>query len=505
MRSADDRGAVAEEGSGTLLSLGVTRRGYTPWLIFLIGFAVRFVYVMTDVSIPVVNDMGVYHQLAMGLLSGEGYHTDLEPHFKAFRPPGYPFFLTALYYVFGPNPAVVLFSHALMGAMTCVLVYWIGRDCWSQRVGLVAGILCCVNPEAIHWSREFLTETLFIFLLVLLVFLCVRLSSEGGRVAVVAAGLVLGYATLTRPNVLVLIPFLVLYFLFCTDLPLRRRVVVAISLPLLCLLTLLPWSIRNYHVLDAFVPVASIGGFALYVSVPPERGTAPYSLPTWQYLEIGVHKMPNGYEMAPELFGEPPPESPLIPSDFNEVDESKRGREFYIRHVLMEPKRFMGLLATKASLMFNVRPRLFRPDSGEDYGFGLRDIVVRVYSSVFNLLIFAFAALGAIASFNLRKPIILIGLVFAYHVAFQLVFRPALRYFLPGLVLCSVLAAIGLVLTASPRVAYASQGRSAPWKLSLWGFALVVLATNTYYQLWVLRRPGLLLEWKWIQVLFGIG
>ena len=152
-----------------------------------------------------------------------------------------------------------------MGAATCLIVGLIGRDLAGPATGLIAGALCAINPEAIHWTREFLTETLFTFLLALVVYGSIQLSKSRSGVWLVVVGVALGYATLVRANALAFIPFVLLYIAYFADQPMRWRVSACTALLVLAAAVLTPWTIRNYRIHGVIVPVSTIGGLALYV------------------------------------------------------------------------------------------------------------------------------------------------------------------------------------------------------------------------------------------------
>jgi 4-amino-4-deoxy-L-arabinose transferase-like glycosyltransferase len=473
-------------------------------LLFCLALVIRAVYVMPQVEIPKINDMGVYDQLATNLLSGNGYISQLEPHFRAWRAPGYPFFLLVIYFIFGHHALPVLLLQSLLGALTCVMIYLIGRRIFSRKIGIIAGFICAVDPEMIHWTAKMLTETLFIFLLALLVLLCLRLTeSRRWFLPTIGAGLVLGYATLVRPNILLLIPFLISYFLFFVQVPVRNRMVLAGIPPIVCALVILPWTVRNYLVLGKFVPVASIGGVSLFVGIPPTDkmvqeaefdGLEQWkSLKDWEYLDWGMHVLPNGYSMLPELLGQTPPYQ--LPADFDELEQSQLGYSRFFEYVREDPVRYGKLLLTKLSLTFSVVPKQYRADLHEDYGLGRFDSIARQYSMLFLIVTFVLGPLGLIVTFRKQGPTILLNSVLLYHIVMQLVFRPTLRYFLPGLVIASLFTANGLE-TLSRKSLLSSMHSNTLVRLRVWGGSVVLFAFNTFYQIFILRWDMVIRYWN---------
>ncbi len=469
------------------------------WMLFVFGlaFVIRAVYVAPQARIPQINDMGVYDQLATNLISGNGYISKLEPHFRSWRAPGYPFFLGAIYWLFGHRPLVVLLLQSLLGALTCACIYWIGREYLEHRIGLIAGLICAVDPEMIHWTAKMLTETLFVFLLVLLVLLCLKLTRPKGWGTTVGAGLVLGYATLVRPNILLFVPFLLLFLLVFVQAPMRKRIMLCILVSVIGAFVVLPWTVRNYVVHGRLVPVSTMGGVSLFVGVPPPpqmMTAAGYEVMAgWEYVEAGMHMLPNGYDMLPELLGRAPTSS--LPDNFDELEQSRQGTRYFLDYVRADPVRYGKLLLTKLSLAFGVVPKQYSAEIGEGYGFGRFDRFVRLYQMVFLVVTFAIGPLGLISLSRRRMPTALLASVVLYHVVLLIVFRPALRYFLPGLVIGSLFTAEGMeTLFALRSLLREQRARTVRW-LAIWSGFLVLHGVNIVYQVFVLRWDMVVHSW----------
>lgn len=79
---------------------------------------------------------------------------------------GYPFYLTLIYYIFGPNVLLARVFKALMSAFTAVLVYRLTKSTINEATGRMAGIFCCLAPNLIMYCGMHLKETEMIFLTV---------------------------------------------------------------------------------------------------------------------------------------------------------------------------------------------------------------------------------------------------------------------------------------------------------------------------------------------------
>jgi len=456
--------------------------------IFGIALVVRLIYALPQAELVWINDMGAYLQLASNMMFGQGYVTALEPHFLSWRPPGYPFFLIVVFTIFGHSALALAFVQSVIGALTCVGIQRIGSVCAGEKVGSLAAALCIVDPELIHFTPMQLTETLFVALLVWVVWLSIRVFEGAGWRTVGLTGCVLGAAILVRPSILPVAPLIALFVGFGSVADAQGRARRVLVIALLAAVVVAPWTIRNYRIHGEFVPVATIGGVALYVGIPPsveEIVSFGSNWPQWRFLEAGMHRLPNGYDLVPELMGKkrPPPDPPI-----DELEQSRRGREFFFEYVREDPVRYAKLVAMKASLVFNPLPKLYQRDAHEDYGLGRFDVLVRVCDLLFLTLLFAMLPLGMLTMGRVTGPRLLVAGVVLFYVALQLLFRPALRYFLPGLVLASVFTAAGLIALPKLGAECRARDRRALLTAGLWAGWLVAFTANAYYQLFVLHR-----------------
>ncbi len=139
-------------------------------LILILCLLFRIVWIFVFSPIELTDDPKAYDSIAKGLVQGEGYHEDGK---RAFRPPGYPYFIAFLYSIFGDNPLSVKLVQALLGVFTCLIIFLLGRRFANERTGLWAAGFFAVYPQFIRYSGSLYVETLFIvlfFLAVLILF-----------------------------------------------------------------------------------------------------------------------------------------------------------------------------------------------------------------------------------------------------------------------------------------------------------------------------------------------
>jgi len=227
--------------------------------IFALALVLRLVFILSITAAPLETDARDYDTLGWQLSQGQGYmNSDGEP--TAYRPPVYPVVIGLIYFVAGHDPVWVRWVQAFIGAWTCVLVYLLTRIVFKH--GTLAGLVAAMYPPLIVGTAEILTETLFAFLLLAVVYLVV---SKNGKWWRITSGVTLGLALLTRPMAVFFLPFLG-YWMFANG---ARKDLAFVALGFVLVMT--PWTARNYARLDAFVPFANVGGLTLYNSyiVPP--------------------------------------------------------------------------------------------------------------------------------------------------------------------------------------------------------------------------------------------
>jgi 4-amino-4-deoxy-L-arabinose transferase-like glycosyltransferase len=227
-------------------------------LLSVAALIVRVGWVFHTPGYRPVRDGVDFNRLAAALALGHGYV--LHGMETAFRPPGYPGFL-ALWYTLTGVPtndwSGVRLLQAGLGGVTVVLIAAIASELWGRRAGLLAGTIACVYPPLWLVSEAMVSEALFVPLVLVAVTTALIHRRRGGYPWLVACGLAIGLATLTRPvGLLMLLPLALL----CQR-TVRWRAPAVLALTVAAVLT--PWTVRNYSVFHTFVPISTESGETL--------------------------------------------------------------------------------------------------------------------------------------------------------------------------------------------------------------------------------------------------
>jgi 4-amino-4-deoxy-L-arabinose transferase-like glycosyltransferase len=215
------------------------------------------------------NDSKAYEQIAAALYEDGRYGTP-QMRSPSDWSPGAPLFYAGVYFVTGGvDPERGRIAVALLGALMVLFVYLLGRRLAGPVAGLVGAAGAAIYPTFIDNNGQLLSEPIAAFTLSAAVLSFFWASDEGRPPwAWLLPGALLGATALTRPEYL---PFVAVFAVVALIKAGRMRgwklgVVSSVLLVAAFAAVLAPWTVRNFLVLDRFVPVTTGGGKALFVA-----------------------------------------------------------------------------------------------------------------------------------------------------------------------------------------------------------------------------------------------
>jgi len=244
--------------------------------ILLVGAVLRGLYLMeiagSPETIAPALDAAFHDHWARALVTGDWspprFFPDPQIHTTPyFRPPGYPFFLAAIYTVLGQSPLPARGVQMLLGLVNVWLCYRLGRALFDRAVGLVAAAGMACTWSLLYFEGELLEPVLVVTLVLGSSLVWLRWWHRGGWLPAVGGGVLLGLFALVRPNALALVPVVWLWALWTLRrrrLPGRLRSAL-LGLPLGVLIAIVPATIRNFVVAGDFVLITSNGGVNLFI------------------------------------------------------------------------------------------------------------------------------------------------------------------------------------------------------------------------------------------------
>ncbi len=248
-----------------------------PVLVGASAALLRLIWVAVASREPAgVSDPLIYLHAGNGIAEGRGY-TSLLGNPTAYYPPGYPFFVGGVERVataFGladQRVLVIGLVQALLGGLACgALVVagrrlvadgatWRGRDLGTV-VGIGAGALLALWPNLVLHTAVVLSETLFLACLCTLIAALFTWTATRGRASATVVVVATALCVWIRPqSTLVLVPAVAIAWLLAGR-GLRDAARAGALLVVGVLVAVVPWSIRNLVVMDAFVPFGTNTG-----------------------------------------------------------------------------------------------------------------------------------------------------------------------------------------------------------------------------------------------------
>ncbi|HEV2400010.1 MAG TPA: glycosyltransferase family 39 protein [Candidatus Sulfotelmatobacter sp.] len=244
------------------------------WMVAL-ALAVRLAvipFVYHDWTDPFVLDHWAFGLVARSIVSGHGFGNVFARNTgsTAVLPPVYSYLLAGIFKIFGiettASVLAALSLNSLFSALTCAPVFLIAKRGLGDRVGKWAGWGWAFYPYGIYYGADWAWSTCLVTLeLAWLFWFAWRLENSSRIRDWLLFGLFGGFAALTEPVVLSVVPFLALWTLIR-----RFRDHQSWAGPLLAgaigaLAIMSPWIVRNYETFHRFIPVRSGYGLELYI------------------------------------------------------------------------------------------------------------------------------------------------------------------------------------------------------------------------------------------------
>lgn len=192
------------------------------WLLFLTALAVRLLVILArgPAAAPVDwADDHMYDSIANTLVTERRYQ-------NPWYPPGYSLLVAGIYSVSGRSPLAARLANALLGALSCVVLYRLGRNLFSHPVGLLAAWLLALYPGQAYMAWHVMPEVAYGLLLLIAVLLAAQVVRTPTMAGGLLLGLTLGAFHLLKSN-LFPFPFVLLLWLACAvGVSLRKRLVI---------------------------------------------------------------------------------------------------------------------------------------------------------------------------------------------------------------------------------------------------------------------------------------
>ena len=239
---------------------------YFPIFLFIFAFLLRLGLILSFKTYVSPYHFSEHVRIADNILAGKGYSYHWYGLGAAgegsFMPPAYVAVVLMATIAFASMRwlAIQIFQ-AFLSACTAVLVYFSGGEIFTELVGVIASFLVAVYPPSLSYVLDIQSLTLETFLVTFVVLACIywRKWTSWKRASVV--GFALGLAVLSRSNLILLLPFLLVWMVLSHR---RRGAIHFMVVAGVFALVLGPWVLRNYLIHEEFVLVSTKGGFVMF-------------------------------------------------------------------------------------------------------------------------------------------------------------------------------------------------------------------------------------------------
>ena len=230
----------------------------------LAGLALRLVFVIYFRVLA--GDSLVYAQIAQTWMQHGVYGQTLPQGIRPtmIRLPGYPAFLVLIFSLFGhQNFMAVMLAQVAIDLASCAIIAALALELIGERAAKAAFLIAALCPFTANFTAIPITETLAIFFAAAALYFAVRALRKLEQGTLVSrwwmgAGLAVGAGMLVRPDGGILIAAVLLALPVAL---VRKRSRLAVMLSACVFLVasfapLVPWTIRNWHTLHVFQPLA---------------------------------------------------------------------------------------------------------------------------------------------------------------------------------------------------------------------------------------------------------
>jgi len=402
------------------------------WLFVALAltFAVRLWFVLSmrgqpfSTMGPQYMDSDYYHRWAIEIVSGNFWGSDV-----FYLRPLYPYLLAILYYIFGPHVLPVQLFQTLLATASCFLLYDVTRRVFGKRPAVFASIGFALTGILVFYTGTLLYVEVTVFLSLLFLWL---ILIAGNRLwLLIAAGLSFGLLVICRPELLVLLPFLLLWLwrkplVHRSSFIVHRYELAAMTVVALLVVTIVP--IRNYVVARDPVLFTAHSGVNFYY------GNNPSADGTWQTTPELQRSPGFSHEQQKRV-------SRII--DGRQVPWSEASSYWLgkgLRFITTQPLAWFRLLGRKFVLFFSNYevPNDYYPETARATSVPLRLAFINFG------LVFALGLLGMVWAWPKRGPALPVYLFVAAYLVSALLFYVLSRLRAPVLPFLLMFAGYGL-------------------------------------------------------------
>ncbi len=413
-----------------------------------------------------------FFNLIAHFFQGTGYSfVDIPGHVSAYRSPGFLFFLTVVYTMFGfPNFLAQYIIQALLAVLLTYLIYRLGwRIAQNRIVGWIAALLVTTHPYTFyHYTQYYHTVLSGLFLVSLLLCLLALERTKQYRWAIWTGVMTAGLAYI-QGTILPAMPFLALWLIWRWRKDLKRAILATMLIAVVSAGLIAPWTIRNWQAFHAFVPLTTDLGFAVYKAnnenyerlmdagyqheaLEEETNPTDPTLVRYRYIPEVQALLESTGGITPSAYWtewhpiEPSPSAMRVGSQVTEPQHSAHWMALAHAWIVAHPTDFARVALKKAIVLW--QPALYPSlKYGAAWSFGnegIKATLARTSLIVYVAILELLALVGLAFAWRRKQAglIIPILIVFAVYTVMHMLLAPYTKYRIPLDNLVAILAAI---------------------------------------------------------------
>ncbi|MDR3665334.1 MAG: glycosyltransferase family 39 protein [Ignavibacteriaceae bacterium] len=255
-------------------------------VIIIIAFAliarIIFVFSFTDLKKDYYWEYG---EIAKNIIHGNGYSLfyfngdKLEHRYSpgieilpsAYMPPGYVTFLLPFMMAndLVTRNILILLIQVLISIGSICLIYIYTKKYFSDVSALITVVIISFLPEFIYAVTSYTPTVIYHFLIILLLLQFKEYHDKPQNKKLIFIGLIASALIYFRSEFLLAIIMLLIPFVI------QKKFVQSLIIMSVVIITLIPWTFRNYNVFHEFIPLTTSGGLNFY------RGNNAEGLGSW--------------------------------------------------------------------------------------------------------------------------------------------------------------------------------------------------------------------------------
>lgn len=255
----------------TRVSVCISKICFRNWILLCLGIGIILrigAAMIAPGAESFVSDTAAYWDLAQRLAAGDTYE---HARGRSFWPPGLPLLLAPFVSILGSESWVFVFVNLLLYIATTYVALSLAKQLIGDGSARIAVLILAIWPNFVLFSAIPTKEVVVALLLPMSVFFYLRgaeMVTQKDKIRwlnFVGCGICLGFAALTQPAT-TLFGFIFVGYELIVNASLSQKVSRLAIAGVVTVLTVLPWTARNYAVHGEFIPINTAGGIVFYAA-----------------------------------------------------------------------------------------------------------------------------------------------------------------------------------------------------------------------------------------------